>query len=319
MLLQVEHDLRFRYDDWVRESFLELRMEPGNTPHQTVRSFFLAVAPPTRVERYLDWNESRVHYLGITDYHDRIEVQARSLVDTHPVAPGLETAGEPPLDAARLGPLLDFASLGGPVRGSERLDLLAAELRLPSDAPLRDQVRAVGTLVYGRLEYRPGVTHYASTTDHALEERAGVCQDFAHVMLALLRLRRIACRYVSGYLHVGGEGEPAQSHAWVEVLGEAGCWLGFDPTHDRPPDERYVSVATGRHYDDVPPNRGVYRGAARETLEAEVRTSAAAPEDSVALQQRIERVEVPVYRDVPVRPALPRLASEEQAPEAAQQ
>jgi len=319
MLLQIEHDLRFHYDDWVRESFLELRMEPITTPHQGVRSFHLAVGPPTGVERYLDWNGNFVHHFGITDYHDRIEVRARALVETRPPGARLEAATERPDRRARLGPLLDFVTLGGPVQRSERLEALASELAVPPDAPLGEQVHSIGRLVRERLEYRPGVTHFASTTDHVLEQAAGVCQDFAHVALGLLRLRGIPSRYVSGYLHDEGRDAPSQSHAWIQVCSQASDWLGFDPTHDREPDERYVEVATGRHYDDVPPNRGLYRGGARESLEAAVRSSRASHEDNAALQQRIPRIEVPVFREVPLGSGSAAPVTEEQAAAAGQQ
>ena len=100
-----------------------------------------------------------------------------------------------------------------------------------------------------------------------------MCQDFAHLMLALLRLRQVPCRYVSGYLHVERKKrEPSQSHAWVEFHSPTAGWVPFDPAHNRPVDDRYVVVGHGRHYDDVPPNKGIYRGIAKETLKAEVVT-----------------------------------------------
>jgi len=119
-------------------------------------------------------------------------------------------------------------------------------------------------------------------------------------MLGVLRLRKIPCRYVSGYLHVGGDGdEPSESHAWVEVYVPNHGWVAFDPTHDCVPDERYVVLARGRHYDDVPPNRGIYRGSARETLHASITTRVAPPKDVASLQQEIGQLDVPVFREQP--------------------
>ena len=110
-----------------------------------------------------------------------------------------------------------------------------------------------------------------------LKIRAGVCQDFAHLMLGVLRQSQIPCRYVSGYLHVERTSEEAsQSHAWIEFWAPSHGWIPFDPTHDRAIDERYVVVGYGRHYDDVPPNKGIFRGTAREALQAEVRTQQSA-------------------------------------------
>ena len=314
MLLDVEHRLRFDYDDFMRESWLELRVQPRSSPDQTVHSFSLAVGPPAPVTRYADWNDNLVHHFGVADYHDRIEVVARSLVEVHPTHPALGEVSGPPADPA--GPLLDLTLFGGPVLRTAALEALLRELSVPESASLGEQIAGLGALVRTRFEYRPGVTHFASTTDEVLQSKAGVCQDFAHLMLGLLRLRRIPCRYVSGYLHLDPSDAPAQSHAWVEALAKDGAWAAFDPTHDRVPAERYVVVARGRHYDDVPPNRGVYRGNARETLHAEVHTSVSAARDVAGLHEQIEDIAVPVYREIPHRAAGPVPS---QAPESQQQ
>lgn len=299
MLIDIEHRLLFRYDDYISESFMELRVEPQNDTHQSVQSFYLAVGPPTQVARYRDWNQNAVHHFGISDYHDRIEAFTRSTVETHPAHPELGSLREPPVREG-LGPLLDFQQFGGPVLRSRRLEKLAAEISLPREAPLGQQIGQLGALIRDRFEYRTDVTDYRSTSDHVLEEGAGVCQDFAHLMLALLRWRGIAARYVSGYLHVDREDEaPSQSHAWVEVYaGDAG-WVGFDPTHDQIPGETYVTVARGRHYDDVPPNRGIFRGNARERLEAAVVTNLTAPKDAASVHREIGRIDLPVFRELP--------------------
>jgi len=302
MLLDIEHRLLFHYDAYISESVMELRVEPQSGPHQTVRSFYLAVGPPTQVARHLDWNGNAVHHFGITEFHDRIEALTRGTVETHPAHPALESLSAAP-QTEGLGPLLDFQAFGGPVIQSPRLEALASQVTLPPDAPLGEQVAALGALIRDRFEYRTDVTSYRSTSDHVLEEGAGVCQDFAHLLLALLRRRGIASRYVSGYLHVDRQdAAPSQSHAWVEVYAPGGLWVGFDPTHDRVPNEQYVAVGRGRHYDDVPPNRGIFRGDARETLEAEVHTALVSPKDVASVHREIGRIDLPVFRELP-RPA----------------
>jgi transglutaminase-like putative cysteine protease len=169
-------------------------------------------------------------------------------------------------------------------------------------APLGEVVRACGRHIRAHLTYRKNVTRYDSTTDDFLALGAGVCQDFTHLMLGLLRLRRIPCRYVSGYLHVlPRDGEAAQSHAWIEFHSPTLGWVPFDPTHNREVGDRYVVVAHGRHYDDVPPNKGIYRGNADETLRTEVRTQEATPKDISALHEEMEQIDVPVYQEVPER------------------
>jgi transglutaminase-like putative cysteine protease len=299
MLIDIEHRLLFRYDAYISESFMELRVEPQSDAHQSVLSFYLAVGPPTQVARYQDWNQNQVHHFGISDYHDRIEVFTRCSVETHPAHPDLASLREP-VPRENLGPLLDFQGFGGPVLHSPRLERLASEISLPREAPLGEQIAQLGGLIRDRFEYRTDVTDYQSTSDHVLEEGAGVCQDFAHLMLALLRTRDIAARYVSGYLHVDRDDEtPSQSHAWVEVYAGGAGWVGFDPTHDQIPGANYVAVARGRHYDDVPPNRGIFRGNAREQLEAEVVTRLTAPKDAASVHREIGRIDLPVFRELP--------------------
>ena len=302
MLIEIEHQLRFAYDGFIHESFMELRVEPVKDAHQSLRSFYLAVCPPTQVARYVDWNGNYVHHFGVTDYHDRIEILTRSAVATQPPPMTLVGLRELPIPASASGPgpLLDFALFGGPVERSPELEDLVAQCPVDEGAPLGAQIACIGHHLFERFEYRQGVTDYRSTTRHILEEGGGVCQDFAHLMLAALRLRSIPCRYVGGYMHVdrGGD-EPSQSHAWVEAHVPGHGWVGFDPTHDRLPDERYVAVARGRHYDDVPPNRGIYRGMAKETLEAEVETRVAPPKDVASLQDEIGQLDVPVFREQP--------------------
>jgi transglutaminase-like putative cysteine protease len=302
MLIEIEHALRFEYDGFIHESFMELRVEPLTDPHQTLRSFYLAVGPPARVSRYGDWNGNLVHHFGVTDYHDRIEILVRSAVATQPAGVDLAQLSAPPPEASGsgLGPLLDFALLGGPVERTPELERLVAGLPIGAGAPLGEQIAGIGHHLYERFEYRRGVTDYRSTTQHILEYGGGVCQDFAHLMLGALRLRHVPCRYVSGYLHLEqGNGEPSQSHAWVEAYAPGHGWVGFDPTHDRVPDERYVVVARGRHYDDVPPNRGIFRGQAHERLHASVSTRTAPPKDVASLHEEIGQLDVPVFRDQP--------------------
>jgi transglutaminase-like putative cysteine protease len=302
MLLEIEHRLSFDYDAFVRESFIELRMQPKTIPHQTLLGFVIAVGPAAPVSRYRDWNDNTVHHFTITQYHTRISVVARSRVRTHPAAPALAAAVERRAEGG-LGPdLHDLTRFAGPVRPSPALRRFHREAAVPARGPLGAEVRALGAHVHRRLAYRKDVTRYDSTTDDVLAGGAGVCQDFAHVMLALLRLRGIPCRYVSGYLHVAPRpGEVPQSHAWIEFHAPGLGWIPFDPTHNREIDERYVCVGHGRHYDDVPPNRGIFRGNAREALTAEVYTRPLAEDAAGAAPEEIEPIDLPVFPEIPER------------------
>jgi transglutaminase-like putative cysteine protease len=129
--------------------------------------------------------------------------------------------------------------------------------------------------VRGLLVYETGATNVMTRADSALALGRGVCQDFAHVMLAACRRAGIPSRYVSGYLYdPQKENEVVETHAWVDVLDSERGWVSLDPTHDREQNEEYVRVAVGRDYGDVPPTRGVWKGTTEETLDVAVRIAA---------------------------------------------
>ena len=307
MLIDVEHRMHFEYDDFVRQSQMEIRVEPQVRAEQTLHSFQLAVGPDASVERYVDWNDNWVHHLAIRDYHNRIEIVARSLVDTLSSFRLLDSATSRP-SSDLPGDVLDFCRFTGPVGRDPELEALIGTLRLDRDAPTGAQVMAIGEIVSGRIDYQPGVTSWRSTVGDVLKQGSGVCQDFAHLSLALIRSRGIPCRYVSGYLHVGEL--PAQSHAWIEFYDAADGWFSFDPTNGLVPNENYVVVGVGRSYEDVPPNRGVYRGGAEETLEAVVSTQLVDSVDVVRLREQIEGLDVPVYAELPSRTGTAKLEAD---------
>lgn len=302
MLLDVEHTFAFEYDGYISESFMELKLQPKSTADQTVSSFVLAVGPPARVHRYVDWNDNVTHHFTITRFHDRIEVSSRSLVSTHPTAPPIAAVTLPVAVHEGPYPLLDFLAFGGPVQLTPGLRAAHKAAAPARTATLGEHVLALGHYLARHFEYQKDVTKVDSTTEDFLKIGAGVCQDFAHLMLGLLRLSRIPCRYVSGYLHVNGtRAEPSQSHAWVEFWAPSHGWIPFDPTHDRAVDERYVVVGHGRSYDDVPPNRGIYRGVARETLRAEVYTLVSTAKPVPQLTTETRPIPLQTYREAPTR------------------
>jgi transglutaminase-like putative cysteine protease len=302
MLLDIEHRLSFDYDAYISESFMELRVHPKTTSEQTVNSFVLSVGPPTRVQRYLDWNGNVTHHFTITRFHERIEVASRSVVSTHPAAPPLPSIA----DAVAAGdlpyPLLDFVSFGGPVQLTPALRAAHKAAAPPRAATLGEHVQALSRHLASRFEYQKDVTKYDSTTEDFLRIGAGVCQDFTHLMLGLLRLSQIPCRYVSGYLHIERKRrEASQSHAWIEFWAPSHGWVPFDPTHDRPVDERYVVVGHGRNYDDVPPNKGIYRGIAHEALRAEVHTQPSTAKALPQLTSETRPIPLQTFREAPAR------------------
>ena len=229
-------------------------------------------------------------------------MSSRSLVSTHPAAPPLASCTDPAPVGDVPYPLLDFLAFGGPVQLTPALRAAHKAAAPPRGTPLSEHVQWLGRHLAKRFEYQKDVTKYDSTTEDFLTIGAGVCQDFAHLMLGLLRLSGVPCRYVSGYLHVERKRrDPSQSHAWIEFWAPSHGWIPFDPTHDRVVDERYVVVGHGRTYDDVPPNKGIFRGVAQETLRAEVYTQPSTARALPQLTSETRKIPLQTFREPPAR------------------
>lgn len=304
MLLEIHHDLTFTYDSWIHESRMELRIQPRTDPTQVVHEFHLLLGPRTTPARgWEDWLGNIVHWFGIAAWHERIEVQARSIVDTSPAMASSKDSTDlltdEPSDLARD----DYTMFGGPIVLSEQLKETSRSLKLDTAGTLGEWVQLLEAGLVRDFEYRPQVTTWESDTDEVLQARAGVCQDFAHLSIALARLRGIPTRYVNGYLHIESDEQAAQSHAWVEFFSPTMGWIPYDPTHREDPGVRHVIVAYGRNYDDCPPNRGLYAGRAKEALEVSVRTREL-PENAPKRRKHSEAVpEIPTYPANPLPPA----------------
>jgi transglutaminase-like putative cysteine protease len=173
----------------------------------------------------------------------------------------------------------------------------------------------VARFIHAHFEYAPHVTLASSPIDDVLSYGKGVCQDFTHLMIAILRSHQVPARYVSGYVH--RTDKESQSHAWCEAwLPELG-WVGIDPTNDQLADERFVKVAIGRDFTDVPPNKGVYRGKAQESILVRVETRQLESLPSLAWQEQLPPLQTPLTAIVHVRTGGD--AFHEDAPEQQQQ
>lgn len=316
MYLDIEHRIKFEYSDFISESWVELRIEPQSSASQTVHSFILAIGPSTRVFRFEDSSGNAVRHFSIAEYHREIEVHARSVVQTQPIRIKLSEILEPrPTD---LGPLLDYLYFSGPITDSANLRAMFESMNLDETLPLGEQVRTIGECVHKQITYKPFVTSYFSTIDEALAHRAGVCQDKAQIMIGLLRIAKIPARYVSGYMFVNSDvSDHSESHAWVEFYSSLHGWIPYDPTGGIQPGEKHVVVATARHYDEIPPNRGVYRGYAQERMTASVKIRSIAAPAFSTFREEIQEIELPVYSEFPGRRMIG--AVDEQVEQASQQ
>ena len=288
MIYSIRHRTTLLYEPAVRESVMEVRLQPRNEGAQRCTRFQLEVTPSTHIMEYRDFLGNAVHHFDIAPAHTQLEVQALSLVEVRPV--------QPP-DAASGG---DWADLDAAVanddhwemilpshfaRPTQALNALAGELNCQRRraSPL-ELVTELNQAIYRLFAYVPNSTRVDSPIDEALRTRQGVCQDFAHIMISLLRGLRIPCRYVSGYMFHRDPEErdrslEGASHAWIEALVPRLGWVAFDPTNNLVGGDRHIRVAIGRDYADVPPTRGVYKGEAQSELSVAVTVS---PADSAA-------------------------------------
>lgn len=268
MILEIQHETRLQYSNPVTEWLAEFRVEPMSDEGQSCQSFHLSVSQPVTMNHYRDGFRNSVHHFNLLAPNLEVVALAASVVQTHP-RQHLNSQLEWPLDP-KLLPLsvFDYVSMGGPVRSVPKLKPILDQLKPTPGERIMDIVLRVSKYIHTTFRYTKSVTKSSSPIDDVLEMGMGVCQDFAHLMIAILRSFGIPARYVSGYLH--RPGKESQSHAWLEVwMGNAG-WFGIDPTNDIAIDEHFVKVAIGRNYNDVPPNKGVYRGIGEEKIFARV-------------------------------------------------
>jgi len=271
----------YHYGAPVTDNLNALRVRPATTSSQRCDEFHTRIEPEARVSRHLDYFGTEVIEFGIPASHEDLTIDMRARVVTSappepPEAPWASLAGADYIDAAGefALPWQDQPAIGG---------LGELEHAMDADTPL-ETVRRLCELIPERFEYRAGVTYVGSSVGDLLAAGAGVCQDFVHLSLILLRRRGIAARYVSGYLWAAPEDDGADSleldtHAWLEVLlpGSDGrgepVWVSADPTNSRLAGETHVKIGHGRFYADVPPVKGLYMGGASSELSSAVTMS----------------------------------------------
>jgi transglutaminase-like putative cysteine protease len=301
MIYSVRHSTTFGYEPAVRESVMEVRMQPRSEGEQRCLSFTLDVSPAANITQYRDSTGNTVHHFDIAGSHTEVKVVAQSTVQ-------LEAVPEPRPSEA--GDWADLDAMTGAddywemmlpsqfARPSEALEQLAKELNVERRAGPLEVLTELNEGIYNSFAYVPNSTKVDSPIEEALLTRQGVCQDFAHIMIALVRPLRIPCRYVSGYLfHREENGQKDRSlegasHAWIEAFVPRLGWTAFDPTNNLIGGDRHIRVAIGRDYADVPPTRGVHKGEARSELSVAVTVSPSdapppePPAPSIVIQSR---------------------------------
>ena len=286
MRVEVKHTTRLDYSSDVVEAVMDVRLGPLTDHDQRVEHFELRVEPHGAVRRYADGFGNPAHLISLSRPHSFVEVVATTDLLTL-----LDDPFRSPPDAP---PPLDPRTATDSLQPSELVTLgadiaqLAEPFRLDDPGRTFEVAQALMDRVHALLSYRQEVTTVETRVDEVLRGRAGVCQDFAHLLIALARCLGVPARYVSGYIvqrlqtqaqsgqsqsqAIGPSRGAGASHAWAEIFTPTHGWRGFDPTNNLVANAYYVKVATGRDYHDVAPTRGTYRGQAEEHLTVGVST-----------------------------------------------
>jgi transglutaminase-like putative cysteine protease len=276
------HQTTYRYPGKIHESYSIVHLRPRSDSTQYCTKYELNVAPRARIFSYSDRFGNDVQHFAVLPDHDVLSIIARSSVITvrspNPEVPSPVTKEQLNADP-NLRWFYDELHESQYVVFGPELRAFAVEVGDPGADDLVAWYLHAGAMIKRTFAYNKLATNVQSTIDESIRDRAGVCQDFAHILVALCRYYGIPARYVSGYIYSGQEGSvlgAEASHAWCEAyLGPHG-WVGLDPTNDTLIDDRFARIGVGRDFRDVSPVRGVYKGASRSSMSVNVAMEALA-------------------------------------------
>jgi transglutaminase-like putative cysteine protease len=274
MFYSIRHVTRYRYDAPVRESVMQLYMQPKSEGAQRLLSFQVTTQPRATMQAYADHFGNAVYHFDVPSVHHELQTEADAAVEVQaqPAPPEwVDGSAWQALGASDLrAEQFDMLHPHGLTQPSEALTAFLNERGLTKGDDPMSTLRRLNRGIFEAFAYAQDETEVDSPIDVALKKRKGVCQDFAHIMIVAARGWGIPSRYVSGYLYTrrdGGDRSAADAtHAWVEAFVPGAGWIGFDPTNNVLTGERHIRVAIGRDYNDVPPSRGVFKGPANSEL-----------------------------------------------------
>jgi len=268
-IFKIQHITKYEYDRLVQESVNEIKIFPYLSSEQEVLQHELSITGNPEVQSYADYWGNKTGVFNLLPPHKELIIDSRVVVRTT-TSPGL-----------RVDFSGDFNRLEQEVSGHlKMLELAKADIQLQtdineigntvvsSDNSVAATIQNCSEYIFKNFNYIKGITTIETTVEEILEQRAGVCQDFAHVMLQILRTLKIPSRYVSGYIcpnQNGLRGEGA-THAWVEAWIPQYGWAGIDPTNNVWVSNTHVRLAVGRHFTDCSPVKGTFKGSAKQNL-----------------------------------------------------
>jgi transglutaminase-like putative cysteine protease len=269
-VFRIQHITKYQYERPVKESVNEIRIFPINNNEQEVLQHDLVITGTPDVFVYKDYWDNRTGLFNLLPAHKELVIDSRLVVRTLTPVP-FEIDATPGLKdlEPEINDNLKLLELSTPdmISSQEQIDQIITEVHQPG-ATIASIIQNCGSYIFNQFSYTKGITDIETTVDEILEHRGGVCQDFAHIMLQVMRTLHIPGRYVSGYIcpnKNGLRGEGA-THAWVEAWIPGQGWTGIDPTNNVWVTDNHVKLAVGRNFDDCSPVKGTFKGASKQSL-----------------------------------------------------
>jgi transglutaminase-like putative cysteine protease len=269
-IFKIHHVTKYEYDRPVKESMNNIMIYPYQSAEQETLQHELLITDKPEVFTLIDYWGNKTGTFNLLRPHRELVIESKLLIRTlaPPELPMLPITFIKEL-APVIGNDMQLLELARPshLKAAELMQQYAAELNHP-DKSVSVIIEDTCSFIFNNFTYIKGITNIETTVDEILEKKAGVCQDFAHVMLELLRMMGIPARYVSGYIcpnKNGMRGEGA-THAWVEAFVPGYGWAGIDPTNNVWVSNHHVKLAVGRHFNDCTPVKGTFKGPARQSL-----------------------------------------------------
>ncbi|MFN7117344.1 MAG: transglutaminase domain-containing protein [Saprospiraceae bacterium] len=291
---RIQHITRYTYPAPAIDGINQIMLFPIQDAHQEVQNHELRITNNPSVEEFFDHFGNKVGIFSLVKPHHELTIRSEIEIFTHTINPPEDVlpATDQWQELSRLQeefPFMDF--LKREILDSKN-DILAMLNTLVSkaDTPMT-VVKRLAEYIFQTFDYQQGITSVETSVDEIWKLKAGVCQDFAHLMLVMLRKFDIPARYVSGYIcpknhDLRGEGA---THAWVEAYIPFYGWLGVDPTNNCLVSDRHVRLAVGRNFSDCTPVKGTYKGSGEHTLEVSVTIENGVPKSEA------EKMETPVF------------------------
>ncbi len=290
MEFEITHITDYSYQNAAAEAYLEARLTPPDLPSQTVRTRKLIVEPTVKLSGYIDYFGNAVDFFSLPYRHRSLVITSRVEIQTH-AAPRPAAALEVSINEARQILSSAPAEIFDYLQPTETV-VTTREARewgrryLAGNRPLGEALEALNLAVYQQFAYASGSTENSTPLTTIWQQKKGVCQDFTHIMLSVLRAVHLPARYVCGYIEavappsatanntLGRAGRTLvgaiATHAWVEVLVPGMEWVALDPTNKQWCGERHITVSRGRDFRDATPLRGTFKGTGKQNMKVKV-------------------------------------------------